>query len=54
MSEMEVMVRLARLGASVWTPTVGHDHSFDLIAHWEGNLSRIQVKTMRDEPVHAN
>jgi hypothetical protein len=48
LSEMEVMVRLARLGASVWTPTFGHDHSFDLIAHWDGNLSRIQVKTMRD------
>jgi hypothetical protein len=44
LSEMEVMVRLARLGASVWTPTFGHDHSFDLIAHWDG----IQVKTMRD------
>jgi len=52
LSEMEVMVRLARLGASVWTPTFGHDHSFDLIAHWEGHLSRIQVKTMRD--VDAN
>jgi len=48
LSEMEVMVRLARLGASVRTPTFGHDHSFDLIAHWDGNLSRIQVKTMRD------
>lgn len=48
LSEMEVMVRLARLGASVWTPAFGHDHSFDLIAHWDGNLSRVQVKTMRD------
>jgi hypothetical protein len=48
MSEMEVMIRLARLGASVWTPAFGHDHSFDLIAHWDGNLSRVQVKTMRD------
>ena len=45
---MEVMVRLARLGASVWTPAFGHDHSFDLIAHWDGVLSRVQVKTMRD------
>lgn len=25
LSEMEVMVRLARLGASVWTPAFGHD-----------------------------
>jgi hypothetical protein len=33
LSEMEVMVRLTRLGASVWTPAFGHDHSFDLIAH---------------------
>ena len=48
LSEMEVMVRLARLGASVWTPTFGHDHSFDLIAHWNGCMSRVQVKTMRD------
>ena len=48
LSEMEVMVRLARLGASVWTPAIGHDHTFDLIAHWDGLLSRIQVKTMRD------
>ncbi len=48
LSEMEVMVRLARLGASVWTPAFGHDHSFDLIAHWNGCMSRVQVKTMRD------
>jgi hypothetical protein len=48
LSEMEVMVRLARLGASVWTPAFGHDHSFDLIAHWSGCMSRVQVKTMRD------
>jgi PD-(D/E)XK nuclease superfamily protein len=48
LSEMEVMVRLARLGASVWTPAFGHDHSFDLIAHWNGCTSRVQVKTMRD------
>ena len=48
LSEMEVMVRLARLGASVWTPAFGHDHSFDLIAHWNGYMSRVQVKTMRD------
>lgn len=48
MSEMEVMVAVTRLGASVWTPAFGHDHSFDLIAHWDRNLSRIQVKTMRD------
>ena len=45
---MEVMVRLARLGAGVWTPAFGHDHSFDLIAHWNGCISRVQVKTMRD------
>ena len=45
---MEIMVHLTRLGASVWTPAFGHDHSFDLIAHWDGNLSRVQVKTMRD------
>jgi hypothetical protein len=48
LSEMEVMVRLARLGASVWTPAFGQDHSFDLIAHWNGCMSRVQVKTMRD------
>jgi hypothetical protein len=48
LSEMEVMIRLARLGASIWTPAFGHDHSFDLIAHWDGQLSRVQVKTMRD------
>jgi hypothetical protein len=48
LSEMEVMVRLARLGAGVWTPAFGHDHSFDLIAHWNGCMSRVQVKTMRD------
>jgi PD-(D/E)XK endonuclease len=48
LSEMEVTLRLARMGASVWTPAFGHDHPFDLIAHWAGFLSRIQVKTMRD------
>jgi hypothetical protein len=48
LSEMEVALRLARLGASVWTPAFGHDHPFDLIAHWAGFLSRVQVKTARD------
>jgi hypothetical protein len=43
-----VMTKLIRLGASVWTPAFGHDHPFDLIAHWEGHLSRIQVKTVRE------
>jgi hypothetical protein len=42
------MTKLIRLGASVWTPAFGHDHPFDLIAHWEGHLSRIQVKTVRE------
>jgi hypothetical protein len=36
-----VMTALMRLGASVWTPAFGHDHPFDLIAHWGGHLSRI-------------
>jgi hypothetical protein len=48
LSEAEVMLCLARLGASVFTPAIGHDHPFDLVAHWDGNLSRVQVKTMRD------
>jgi hypothetical protein len=48
LSEAEVMLTLARLGASVFTPAIGHDHSFDLIAYWDGKLSRIQIKTMRD------
>ena len=48
LSEIMVMTKLIRLGASVWTPAFGHDHPFDLIAHWEGRLSRIQVKTVRE------
>lgn len=48
LSEAEVMLCLARLGASVFTPAIGHDHPFDLIAHWDGNLSRVQIKTMRE------
>ena len=48
LSEAEVMLCLARLGASVFTPAIGHDHTFDLIAHWNGHLSRVQIKTMRD------
>src|SRR5437762_13251414 len=49
LSEAEVMLQLARLGASVFTPAIGHDHPFDLVAHWDGHLSRVQVKTMRDD-----
>ena len=48
LSEMEVALRLARMGAGVFTPAFGHDHPFDLIAHWGGFLSRVQVKTARD------
>ncbi|MBY3151225.1 hypothetical protein HFO56_02345 [Rhizobium laguerreae] len=42
------MTKLMSLGASVWTPAFGHDHSFDLIAHFDGCLSRVQVKTAND------
>jgi len=49
LSEAEIMLCLARLGASVFTPAIGHDHPFDLIAHWNGKLSRVQIKTMRDD-----
>jgi hypothetical protein len=48
LSEVMVMTKLMWLGASVWTPAFGHDHSFDLIAHFDGCLSRIQVKTAND------
>jgi hypothetical protein len=48
LSEIEVALRLARMGAGVFTPAFGHDHPFDLIAHWAGFLSRVQVKTVRD------
>lgn len=48
LSEIMVMAKLMRLGASVWTPAFGHDHPFDLIAHFAGRLSRIQVKTAND------
>jgi hypothetical protein len=43
-----VMAKLIKLGAGIFTPAFGHDHPFDLIAHWDGNLSRIQVKAARD------
>ncbi|NOG70436.1 group I intron-associated PD-(D/E)XK endonuclease [Roseicella sp. DB1501] len=46
MSELAVQRRLIELGAAVLVP-VGHDHSFDMVAHWEGRYSRIQVKTAR-------
>ena len=48
MSEAMVAAKLIRLGASIFTPAFGHDHPFDMIVHWSGNLSRIQVKTARD------
>lgn len=48
MSEAMVAAKLMRLGASIFTPAFGHDHPFDMIAHWGGQLSRIQVKTARD------
>jgi PD-(D/E)XK endonuclease len=48
MSEALVAAKLIRLGASIFTPAFGHDHPFDMIAHWGGKLSRIQVKTARD------
>lgn len=48
LSEVMVMTKLMWLGASVWTPAFGHDHPFDLIAHFDGCLSRIQVKTAND------
>lgn len=48
LAEIMVTAKLARLGASVWTPAFGHDHPFDLIAHFGGYLSRIQVKAARD------
>lgn len=48
LSEIMVTIKLMRLGASVWKATYGHDHPFDLIAHFGGQLSRVQVKTCRD------
>jgi len=48
MSEAMVAAKLMRLGASIFTPAFGHDHPFDMIAHWNGHLSRVQVKTARD------
>jgi hypothetical protein len=48
MSEAMVAAKLMRLGASIFTPAFGHDHPFDLIAHWNGTLSRVQVKTAWD------
>lgn len=48
LSEAEVMLVLARLGASVFTPAIGHDHRFDMIAYFHGTMSRLQIKTMRD------
>jgi hypothetical protein len=47
-SEALVAAKLMRLGASVFVPAFGHDHPFDMIAHWGGNLSRVQVKAARD------
>lgn len=49
LSEAEVMLCLTRLGASVFTPAIGHDHPFDLIACFAGHLVRVQIKTMRDD-----
>jgi hypothetical protein len=43
-----IAAKLIRLGAGVFTPAYGHDHPFDMIAHWGGLLSRIQVKAARD------
>jgi len=49
MSEAMIAAKLMRLGASIFTPAFGHDHPFDLIAHWGGGiLSRVQVKTAWD------
>jgi PD-(D/E)XK endonuclease len=48
LAEAMVMAKLIKLGAGIFTPAFGHDHPFDLIAHWDGNLSRIQVKAARD------
>lgn len=48
LAEIMVTAKLARLGASVWTPAFGHDHPFDLIAHFNGHLSRVQIKVARD------
>jgi len=48
MSEIMVAAKLMQLGASIFTPAFGHDHPFDMVAHWNGTLSRVQVKTARD------
>jgi hypothetical protein len=48
MCEALVAAKLMRLGASIFTPAFGHDHPFDIIAHWDGHLSRVQVKAARD------
>jgi hypothetical protein len=43
-----IAAKLIRLGLGVFTPAYGHDDPFDMIAHWNGFLSRIQVKAARD------
>jgi PD-(D/E)XK endonuclease len=48
LAEAMIAAKLIRLGAGVFTPAYGHDHPFDVIAHWNGFLSRIQVKAARD------
>ena len=48
LAEAMIAAKLIRLGAGVFTPAYGHDHPFDMIAHWDGFLSRIQVKAARD------
>jgi PD-(D/E)XK endonuclease len=48
LAEAMIAAKLIRMGAGVFTPAYGHDHPFDMIAHWDGFLSRIQVKAARD------
>ena len=48
MSEVLVAAKIDPPRRRHVTPAFGHDHPFDMIAHWDGHLSRIQVKTARD------